>query len=99
MGSNRQECGNSCWDEVSYIIRSRYRIAVLEQLSEGPKIPTRIAEAAEFRLAHISRAIQQLRERSLVTLLVSEDQTKGRVYGLTNEGVEAWAVIFDRDLC
>lgn len=98
MSNNCQKGDSSDWDEVSYVIRSRYRVAVLRELHTGPLTPSRIAKEADFRLAHISRALQQLRARELVELLVSEDQTKGRVYGITNIGTETWSVIDKKNL-
>ena len=44
-------------------------------------------------IAHVSRALQRLRERELVDLLVSDDRKKGRVYGLTDRGRNVWDTI------
>ncbi|MFC5970144.1 ArsR family transcriptional regulator [Halomarina salina] len=99
MVSKRQKCDGSDWDLISYVISSRYRIAVLGRLDEGPLTPTRIADRSDFRLAHISRAIQQLRRRHLVELLVSEEQRKGRVYGITDRGTLTWSTIQSENLC
>ena len=98
MESKGQEYENYDWDDISYVIRSRYRVAVLARLSEGPLTPTQIAKRSDFRLTHISRAIQQLRGRSLVELLVSEEQTKGRVYGITGRGTRTWSTIQSKGL-
>ena len=78
------------WDDVSFVISSRYRVAVLKRLAEGPSTPSQIASDADVGIAHVSRALQRLRERSLVDLLVSDDRKKGRVYGLTEEGTAVW---------
>lgn len=78
------------WDDVSYVISSRYRILVLRQLSKGPSTPSQIAEQTDTSIAHVSRALGNLRERSLVDLLVSEERTKGRVYGSTEAGEGVW---------
>ena len=56
-------------------------------------IPTPTSDAICEGVAHISRALQRLRERSLVELLVSEDRKKGRVYGLTERGSAVWETI------
>lgn len=32
----------SYWDTVSFVISSRYRVFVLDQFTNGPKIPSRI---------------------------------------------------------
>jgi len=84
---------NSDWDDVSFVISSQYRIAVLRRLADGPATPSRIANDADLGIAHISRALQGLRDRDLVELLVSEDRRKGRVYGVTEKGSQVWQKI------
>lgn len=86
------------WDEIGYVLSSRYRVAVLRRLAEGPAIPSQIAGDTDLNISHISRALQGLRERSLVSLLVSEDRRKGRVYGITEKGEEVWGQIEEQDL-
>lgn len=81
------------WDDVSYVISSRYRIATLRRLADGPATPSLIADETELSIAHVSRALQELRDTDLVTLLVSEQRRKGRVYGITDEGLEVWETI------
>jgi len=81
------------WDEVSYVISSRYRVATLERLNTGPATPSRIATDTDLSIAHISRALQELQEEGLVTLLVSEERRKGRVYGATERGVAVMETI------
>jgi DNA-binding MarR family transcriptional regulator len=81
------------WDEVSYVISSRYRVETMRRLSVGPATPSAIASAASVSLSHVSRALQELSEKSLVTLKVSEDRTKGRVYALTDDGEAIWQTI------
>jgi len=81
------------WDDVSYVISSRYRIATLRRLSQGPATPSLIADETDLSIAHVSRALQELRDNDLVTLLVSEDRRKGRVYGVTDEGLAVWETI------
>lgn len=78
------------WDDVSYVISSKYRVVVLKQLAEGPATPSKIASDTEFTISHISRALRGLRARGLAELLVSEDRKKGRVYGLTERGQQIW---------
>lgn len=86
------------WDEVSYVISSSYRVSVLQRLAESPATPSRIAEDTDCPIAHISRALRGLRERELVDLLVSEDQQKGRVYGITEQGEAIWKTIEAQNL-
>ncbi|WP_330631897.1 winged helix-turn-helix domain-containing protein [Halocatena halophila] len=81
------------WDEVSFVISSNYRVAVLQRLAEGPATPSQVAEDADISISHVSRALGRLQERELVELLVSEDRRKGRVYGITDEGTAIWETI------
>lgn len=81
------------WDDVSYVISSRYRIATLNRLSESPATPSRIAEDTDLSVAHVSRALQELRDHELTELLVSENRKKGRVYGITDHGEGVWDTI------
>lgn len=90
--------GKSRWDEVGYIISSRYRVLVLERLIECPATPSRIASDSNSSITHVSRALQQLRERSHVELLVSEDRKKGRIYGITDEGRSVWETVKAKNL-
>lgn len=86
------------WDEISYVISSSYRVAVLQRLSEGPSTPSQVASETGISISHVSRALGGLRDRSLVELLVSEDRKKGRVYGITDRGVEVWHTIEEENL-
>lgn len=85
--------GPDPWDDISYVISSRYRIATLRRLSDGPATPSLIADETDLSIAHVSRALQELRDADLVTLLVSENRRKGRVYGITDEGLGVWETI------
>lgn len=78
------------WDAIGFVISSRYRVMVLHSLSVGPATPTQIADEFGEPITPISRALGELRERSLVDLLVPEDRKKGRVYGITGEGRDVW---------
>ncbi len=81
------------WDDVSFVISSQYRVMVLRRLATGPATPSQIASDVDVGIAHVSRALQRLREKELVDLLVSEDRKKGRVYGLTERGRGVWDTI------
>jgi DNA-binding transcriptional ArsR family regulator len=86
------------WDEISYVISSQYRIETLKRLSEGPATPSLIANDQGMDIAHISRALQELKSSGLVTLLVSEERKKGRVYGITEQGSSVWKLIERRNM-
>ena len=80
------------WDLISYVVRSQYRVDVLERLVEGPATPSQIAADEDIAITHVSRALSGLREddHRMVELLVSEEQKKGRVYGITDRGERVW---------
>jgi len=86
------------WDDVSYVISSQYRVATLERLQTGPATPSLIATDTDHSIAHISRALQELQEEELVTLLVSENRRKGRVYGITDQGEAVIETIRAQDM-
>lgn len=86
------------WDEVSYVISSSYRVEVVRRLADSPATPSQIATDIDCPIAHVSRALQGLRERRMVDLLVSEDRQKGRVYGITEHGREVWGTIETQNL-
>jgi DNA-binding transcriptional ArsR family regulator len=86
------------WDVVGYVISSDHRTMVLGRLSDGPATPTQIASDVDLSVTHVSRALSSLRDRELVELLVPEDRRKGRVYGITDQGTEAWETIKTKDL-
>lgn len=87
------ETGNDEWDDASFVISSTYRERVLERLVSGPATPSQIATDAEIPIAHVSRALGRLRNRSLVELLVPEERRKGRIYGITDRGTDVSARI------
>jgi DNA-binding transcriptional ArsR family regulator len=86
------------WDDISFVISSRYRVASLRRLAEGPATPSQIAADEDVGIAHVSRALQALRDHDLVELLVSDHRKKGRVYGLTDDGEATWETIDDEGL-
>jgi DNA-binding MarR family transcriptional regulator len=86
------------WDAVSFVISSKYRVAAMRRLVQSPATPVRIANDADLGIAHVSRALQELRERDLVELLVSEERRKGRVYGITDDGARVWEQIETEEL-
>lgn len=74
------------WDLKGFVISSRYRKIVLQELSESPSTPSRLAERSGASIASISHALSELRAKGCVELLVDEDRRKGRVYGLSETG-------------
>lgn len=77
------------WDDAGFVHSSGYRTEVLRRLDERPATPSTIAEGTGIMIAHVSRSLDELRDRDLVTLLVPEDVHKGRIYGITDYGEDA----------
>jgi len=75
------------WKDISYIIRSKIRRAVILEL-RTPKTPTMLAKAIRTSLPNISRALTQLENKGFVTCLTPEEKV-GKIYSLTNKGREA----------
>lgn len=86
------------YDTVSFVTRSEPRLQALRVLSEGPAVPSDIATETGTDLAHVSRALQELRDRNQVELLVDEDTKKGRYYGITDQGSQIYHEVQERDL-
>lgn len=89
---------SSDWGVVGYVVSSKYRVIVLQRLTESPAPPSTIADDANCTVSHISRALQELRNRGLVELLVPESRKKGRIYGITDEGRSTWETIESENL-
>jgi len=90
MAANDQP-SEEIMDSVAAIVSSQYREYAVAALQDGPKTPTKVVEFHndEVDMAHISRALGDLRDMGVVDLLVPEERKKGRIYGLTNDGETA----------
>ena len=78
------------WNLIGFIIASRYRKIIIDELSDHPATPSQITEGTDASIASISHALSELEEHGCVELLVDEDRRKGRVYGLTDTGEQVW---------
>jgi len=87
--SSQAEPSTETANHASIIVASDYRKAVCAELLESPATPTTLAEAVDIEVAHTSRALQELKEKDLVTLMVDEARNKGRIYKLTESGRKA----------
>ena len=74
------------WEDVSYVIRSKTRKAVLIGL-KTPKTPSLLAQTLKTSIPNVSRALKQLRNRQIVACLTPNERT-GRIYALTDKGKE-----------
>jgi len=72
------------WKDISYIIRSKIRKAVILEL-RTPKTPTMLARLLKTSLPNVSRALRQLEDKGFVTCLTPEEKV-GKIYSLTEKG-------------
>lgn len=91
MSDAAAQSDSAGYEEASYIMASRYRTIVVDELGKCPATPSGIATATDIRITHASRALHELRERGLVQLLVPDHVEKGRIYGITESGRQAAA--------
>lgn len=81
---------------VAYATGSKYRLLIFEQLAEGPKHPSDIADAGDVARSHVSRALKQLRARELVQSYGANSRSK--LYVLTDLGKNVNKKISNNDL-
>lgn len=84
------------WNLIGFVIASRYRKIVIDEMSDHPSTPSQITERSDTSIASISHALSQLEEKDCVELLVDEDRRKGRVYGLTHTGERVWEELHEQ---
>ena len=73
------------WDEIGYIMASKYRTLIIEKLSNKNYMPSMLAKETNIQLSHICRALKQLTEKNLIICL-NEKSKKGKIYSLTEFG-------------
>jgi len=67
----------------------------MESLTERPATPTQLAERTGIERSGCSRVLGQLVDVGAAQLLVPDATVKGRVYGPTDDGERALAVVSD----
>lgn len=77
------------WNDISYILRSRYRLLVLQYLAkrDTPITPTKLKKELNIDKAHISRALKDLVNIKLVDCL-TPDVRKAKLFRINNEGIK-----------
>jgi ArsR family transcriptional regulator, cadmium/lead-responsive transcriptional repressor len=74
-------------DVFDFVVASNIRLRVLSFLLDNSCTPTQLAKSFEKHLSHVSRALKELESKDLV-ICYSPDNSKQRVYYLTNEGIQ-----------
>lgn len=82
---------NKKWQLISFVISSRYRQQVLNNVSEF-STPTQLSKKLKINRAHISRALIDLAKNGLVECKTPEER-KGRIYLITKLGKEIQAIL------
>jgi DNA-binding HxlR family transcriptional regulator len=90
--SNSADSGE-LWDAASLVVGSKYRMSVLETLTDHPATPSTIESRTDIDIAHVSRSLSTMREEQLVELTVPEETKKGRIYRPTDRGERTLALI------
>ena len=75
------------WNDVGYIMASKYREEIIKKLSNRNYLPSVLAKEIKKQPAHVSRALKELKDKNLVECL-NEDSKKGKIYTLTEYGKE-----------
>ena len=77
------------WDNLSYILRSKYRVKVLQYLSKlnAPTTPTKLKRELNIDKAHVSRALQDLVKKNWVTCLTPKAR-KTKLFHITKSGID-----------
>ena len=76
----------------SYVEISGYRTNVMKSIGTETKIPSVIANESGIIPNHISNVLKDLKEHGLA-VCINENARKGRLYRLTNEGLEVLEVL------
>lgn len=76
--------------DAGFVKGSKHRVAVMRRLAQSPAIPKELKSDTDRPYSRVSDAVDNLRAQGLVELLVPEEQTKGRLYALTDRGEECW---------
>ena len=74
-------------DVVKFINRSSYRVRTLRAIDNNVKIPKEIARDSGILQNHISNVLRELMDKNVVEC-VNPNRRKGRLYRLTDEGLE-----------
>lgn len=74
---------------LSYVKRSKNRIAVVKSLGTTLKIPSDIANEMNLRVNQISAILSDLKKEQ-ICVCINEDQKVGRLYQLTPKGIEVY---------
>ena len=81
---------------VSYIKRSNNRYNLVMNMNKKFKMPSEMAAEMDLRINQISAILSDLKKEDIVTC-INEDAKIGRLYKLTEKGIEAYNLIKYKD--
>ena len=73
--------------EIGFVKLSQHRKKVFLNIGNGLKLPSEISRETELGINDVSRALKGLKDNKLVKCL-NEEEKRGRVYVLTEKGLE-----------
>lgn len=73
-------------EKIAFLKDGKYRIAILKELSESPKLPSEIAFKLNISRASLSRILRTLKEKGMVESHSKNSRTI--VYSISIEGVD-----------
>ena len=74
-------------NEIGYVKLSQHRKKVFLCIGNELKLPSEISKTTELGINDVSRALKGLKDKQLVNCL-NEEEKRGRVYALTEKGIE-----------
>ena len=72
------------WEDVSYVLRSKTRKAILARL-DTPSTPTLLAQELHTSIPNISRALRELLSKKLIESLTPK-QRSGKLFVVSKQG-------------
>jgi len=81
--------------KAAYVIGSRYRKITVRELESSPKTPSQIADRNGVQRPHVSRALTELQQKSLVVSHGGDSRTK--LYSLTDQGASVAELVSEID--
>lgn len=85
---------DAIWKLYGYVVRSEYRKLIVERLHSKPAMPKEIAQATNKPRSHISRALRELEDMTIV-ICINPQEKKGRIYRLTEKGKQIAKMILE----
>ena len=81
----------------AYVEISSYRLKTVKAIGENIKTPTKIAEDSEIKRNHMSKVLRELKEHGIAEC-INEEMKKGRLYRLTEQGLQVNKMIKEEEV-